>query len=194
MRVILLLVALTQGVTAWSQNKTTFGSTNASRCYQESNSPFSDYGLTFCNDAIEDDAMMIRDLAATYTNRGIIYAANGKLEEAMADHSQAALLAPDMAKIFVNRGNVFHQIHEFERALEDYDTALQLANVKLDVVYYNISLALIRLKRWDDAREALEKALEINPNSGRVKRKLAQFDEPQEKPSAIVVNPDEADF
>ncbi len=171
--ILLLFPAL-----ASAQSKTTFGSTNASRCYQESNMPFSDYGLKFCTDAIRNDDLLLRDRAATYTNRGIIYAANGKYNEALEDHHEAMLLAPDMAKIYVNRGNVYHHIHEYDNALADYDKALELEGVAKDIVYYNRSLTLIRMKRWDDAKASLEAALEHNPESRRAARKLAQFNPP----------------
>ena len=154
--------------------------------------PLSDVGVRYCTDAIRQDDLVIRDLAATYTNRGIIYAANGQLASALEDHNQALLLAPDVAKIYVNRGNAQHQSHNYEEALADYEKAIELANVALDIVYYNKALTLIRLKRWDDARTALEKALEINPESGRVKRKLSQFDAPKEKPSPQVVSPEDS--
>lgn len=190
MRVVLLLAIAICSPTSLAA-VTTFGSTNASRCYEESNMPLSDYGLRYCNAAIKDDQLLLKDLAATYTNRGIIYGATGRLEEAMADHNQAMLIAPDMAKIYVNRGNIFHQMHEYDKALEDYEKALELGNVALDIVHYNRALAFIRLKRWDDAREALEQALEINPNSTRVKRKLEQFAAPEEQPTPQVVAPEE---
>ena len=191
MRWIIYLIILSGSQLAYAQSKSTFGSDNATRCYQESTTPFSTGGIRYCTDAIRKDSLILRDLAATHTNRGIIYAANGQLDRAMKDHNEAVLLAPGMAKIFVNRGNVYHQIHEYPNALADYDKALELANVPLDIVYYNRSLTLIRLKRWDDARASLEAALEINPESGRVKRKLDQFNAPKEKPSATVVNPDD---
>tara|TARA_B110000116_G_scaffold30785_1_gene23032 strand:+ start:1525 stop:1866 length:342 start_codon:yes stop_codon:yes gene_type:complete len=109
----------------------------------------------------------------------------------MKDHNKAALLAPGMGKIYVNRGNVYHQTHEYVTALADYGRALELANVQLDIVHYNRSLTLIRLKRWDDALAALETALAINPESARVKRKLGQLNAPKEKPRTTVVNPDD---
>ena len=189
MRVVLFFLLTLPAGFCSAQSNTTFGSDNATRCYQESNMPHSRHAARYCTDAIRNDHLLLRDLAATHTNRGIIYAANGRFEEAMKDHNEAILLAPGMAKIYVNRGNVFHQFHEFDKALEDYDRAIELANVALDIVYYNRSLTLIRMKRWDEARLALETALEINPNSSRVNRKLDQFNAPKEKPSAIVVNP-----
>ena len=189
MRWVIYLITVSASQLADAQNKTTFGSDNATRCYQESNTPFSTHGILFCTDAIRNDNLVLRDLAATHTNRGIIYAPNGQLDRAMKGHNKAALLAPLMGKIYVNRGNVYHQIHEYVTALAHYDRALELANVPLDIVHYNRSLTLIRLKRWDDTLAALEAALEINPESARVKRKLDQFNAPKEKPSATVVNP-----
>jgi tetratricopeptide (TPR) repeat protein len=190
MKLILPLILLFSSG-AMAQAKTTFGSDNATRCYQESNMPFGGGGLRYCTDAIRNDDLTIRDMAATYTNRGIILAANGEYERAMKDHNEAALLLPEMGKIYVNRGNVFHQQLQFERALQDYETALEVGGVAKDIVHYNRALSLIRLKRWDDAREALETALEINPDSSRVKRKLDQFNAPKERPSPAVVTPDD---
>ena len=186
---IIVLLLPVQGLDA--QSKTSFGSTNASRCYEESNTPFSDYGLRFCTDAIREDDLMLKDLAATHTNRGIIYAANGQYDEAMQDHNEAMLLAPEMGKIYVNRGNVYHQLQDYDLALQDYAKAEELGNVPLDIIYYNRSLTLIRLKQWDLARQSLETALEHNPDSSRIKRKLAQFEEPRDDPSPAVVDPDD---
>lgn len=191
MRWIIYLIIVSSSQLAYAQSKTTFGSDNATRCYRESNTPFSTHGLTFCTEAIRNDDLLLRDLAATHTNRGIIYAANGQLDRAMKDHNTAALLAPGMGKIYVNRGNVYHQTHEYVTALADYGRALELANVQLDIVHYNRSLTLIRLKRWDDALAALESALAVNPESARVKRKLDQLNALKEKPSTTVVNPDD---
>jgi tetratricopeptide (TPR) repeat protein len=193
MRRIIYFIAIivSAGPLAYAQTKTTFGSDNATRCYQKSNTPFSTHGIVFCTDAIRQDNLLLRDLAATHTNRGIIYAANDQLDRAMKDHNTAALLAPGMGKIYVNRGNVYHQTHEYVTALADYGRALELANVQLDIVHYNRSLTLIRLKRWDDALAALETALAVNPESARVKRKLDQLNALKEKPSTTVVNPDD---
>ncbi|MBT3625543.1 MAG: tetratricopeptide repeat protein [Gammaproteobacteria bacterium] len=189
MRWIIYLIIISGTQLAHATSKTTFGSDNATRCYQESNTPFSTHGLMYCSDAISKDGLLLRDLAATHTNRGIIYAANGQLDRAMKDHNKAASLAPEMGKIYINRGNVYHQTKNYVTALADYDKALELANVPLDIVHYNRSLALIRLKRWDDALDALQAALAINPESGRVKRKLDQLNAQKEKLSTTAVKP-----
>lgn len=189
MRWIICLVIVSATQLTYAQSKTTFGSDNAMRCYEESNRPISTNGLMYCNDAILRDDLLLRDLAATHTNRGIIYAANGQLDRAMKDHNKAASLAPEMGKIYINRGNVYHQTKEYVTALADYDRALELANIPLDIAHYNRSLALIRLKRWDDALAALQAALAINPESARVKRKLDQLNSQKDKSSTAVKGP-----
>ena len=191
MKKLLVTLLLIFTADALAQARTTFGSDNATRCYQESNMPFASSGIRYCTDAIRHDGLTLRDLAATHTNRGIIYAASGRYEKAMKDHNQAILLMPELGEIYVNRGNVFHQQLEFDQALQDYQTALEVGGVAEDIVHYNRALSLIRLKRWDDARLALETALETNPDSFRVKRKLNQFNAPKERPSPAVVNPDD---
>ena len=191
MKKLLVTLLLIPTADALAQARTTFGSDNATRCYQESNMPFASSGIRHCTDAIRHDGLTLRNLAATHTNRGIIYAASGRYEKAMKDHNQAILLMPELGEIYVNRGNVFHQQLEFDQALQDYQTALEVGGVAKDIVHYNRALSLIRLKRWDDARLALETALETNPDSFRVKRKLNQFNAPKERPSPAVVNPDD---
>lgn len=191
MRWIIYFIILSGSQLVNAQAKTTFGSDNATRCYQESNTPFSTHGIVFCTDAIKKDNLLLKDLAATHTNRGIIYGANDQLDRAMKDHNTAASLAPEMGKIYVNRGNVYHQLHKYVTALEDYDRALHLAGVPLDILHYNRSLALIRLKRWDDALAALETALVVNPESARVKKKLEQLKVQKQKPATTTVNPDD---
>ena len=192
MRWIIYFTIVAVSQLANAQAKTTFGSDNATRCYQESNTPFSTHGIVFCTNAIKKDNLLLRDLAATHTNRGIIYGANGQLDKAMKDHNTAASLAPKMGKIYVNRGNVYHQLHQYVTALADYDRALHLANVPLDILHYNRSLAFIRLKRWDDATAALEAALAANPESDRVKKKLDQLNVQKENPATNTVTPDDA--
>ena len=166
-----------------AQSKTVLGSTNANSCYHESNHPSSQYGLKYCTRAIEQDQLGRRDLAATYNNRGIIYAANGKLQEAMADHNQAAEIAPRMGKVFLNRGNVHHRFKDYTQALSDYDRAMTLGKVPLDVLHYNRALTLIQMKRMDAARASLRKALQANIGLESARNILARLESLPQNPA-----------
>ena len=172
-RKVFFLSALTLCST-WSfgQSKTSFGSGNAAQCFIFSGNSSSLSDTKVCTDAIRYDDLSKRDLAATHTNRGIIRAAAGKLRQALEDHNQAVRLKADLSKIYINRGTVFHRLGEYEKALIDYQKALELGEVPIDIVQYNIALSLQKMKKHREALMALEIALSYNPNSQKVRAKI----------------------
>jgi tetratricopeptide (TPR) repeat protein len=112
------------------------------------------------------------DLAATYSNRGIISARKGDFEQALADHNKALELKPGLSQAHINRGNTYYHLGQFEAAIRDYKTALDKGDTPAYLPYYNYGLALIKLKRTQEAIKMLEKALAIAPEASQVKRKL----------------------
>ena len=158
-----------------SQSKSSFGTTDASRCYSESNAPVTDQGVAYCTAAIKHGGLLVRDLAATYTNRGIIYAANKRYREAMSDHNKALRLAPNMTKVLVNRGNVHHRNKDYALAIADYNKALELGGVAKDIIYYNRALTRIGQQRWHEAESDLRAALEVNPKATRARTRLEEI-------------------
>ena len=172
-RKIFFLSALTLCST-WSfgQSKTSFGSGNAAQCFFFSGNPSSLSDAKVCTDAIRYDDLSKRDLAATHTNRGIIRARSGKLRQALEDHNQAVRLKADLSKIYINRGTVFHRLGEYEKALVDYQKALELGEVPIDIVQYNIALSLQKMKKNREALIALKIALSHNPSSFKVREKI----------------------
>ena len=163
---------------ALPQAQSSFGKSDANICYQASQLPQSDYGLRYCTRAIRKDDLLRHDLAATYTNRGIIYSTLGKFDAALEDFNQALELTTKTANIYINRGNTYQRLREYEKALADYDRALAPFGVALDSLYYNRALALIRLERWDEARTALKNALQANPQAERIRRAMEALDAP----------------
>ena len=172
-RKIFFLSALALSST-WSfgQSKTSFGSGNAAQCFILSGNSSSLSDTKVCSDAIRYDDLSKRDLAATHTNRGIIRAAAGRLRQALEDHNQAVRLKADLSKIYINRGTVFHRLGEYEKALVDYQKALEIGEVPIDIVQYNIALSLEKIKKHKEALIALEIALSYNPNSTKVREKI----------------------
>lgn len=155
---------------------TTLGHTNALRCFLESRFVLSIEGIHFCDDAIKKDGLTRRDLAATYSNRGIINAGNGRYERALRDHSKAISITPTLGQIYVNRGNVYYHTHEYEKALADYDIALEVGGSLVHSTYFNRGLALLKMKRIEDAINSLHEALAITPNSKKIKRALSSIE------------------
>ena len=160
---------------AMGETKTSFGSSDANQCFHESNNPISLASTRICSRAIREDNLSRRDLAATYTNRGIIFAAHGNFQRAMNDHNEAAELKPDLGKIYVNRGTVFHRLREYEKALAEYEKALKLEKVPKDIVEYNRALSLEKMKKISAAIKAIKSALRHNPNSIRSQEKLGKL-------------------
>ena len=81
-------------------------------------------------------------------------------------------LKADLSKIYINRGTVFHRLGEYEKALVDYQKALEIGEVPIDIVQYNIALSLEKIKKHREALIALEIALSYNPNSPKVREKI----------------------
>ena len=151
---------------------TTLGSNDAVRCYQESQFPLSNAGIVYCNRAISRGQLSRRDLAATYSNRGIIHLKNGKYEKALKDQDRAVRIKPDLPQGHINRGNVLYHTHEYEEALSEFDKAIETGSGLTAISLFNKALTLLKMHRFSDARTVLELALESDPESKRIKHKL----------------------
>lgn len=172
----------------WSQqavaeSSTVFGSTNAQRCFQESQLVLSGAGLQYCNDAIKGGDLTRRNLAATYSNRGLIFVGIGELERALDDQMKAIELVPTLAQAYINRGNVYHHMKDFEKALADYRRAMELESGPRAIPHYNAGLTLLRMKRNDEALAAFRKALEFSPDSKAISEKIKYLEELKEETS-----------
>ncbi len=156
---------------------TTLGQTNAQRCFEESRYVLSMQGINYCADAIRQDELSKRDLAATYSNRGIIYAANGKYERALSDHSQAIKLKPDLGQAYINRANAYFHTLNYKKALADYNLAIEAGGSKIHIAYFNRGLTFAKMKRIDEALQSLGIALEFTPGSRRIKLTIESLEE-----------------
>jgi tetratricopeptide (TPR) repeat protein len=134
--------------------------------------PFSDQGIGYCNNAILRGDLTRRDLAATYSNRGIIHSKSGKFEKALADHDQAVRLKPDMPQVHINRGNALYYVHEYKQALTEFDKAIAAQTGPISTALFNKALTLIKLHRVGEAKAILDSALETDPDSNRIKKIL----------------------
>ena len=156
---------------AWSTG-TVFGATNAMACYEASQETASSSGLEPCNKAILQGDLNRRDLAATYSNRGVILSKMGKYENALEDHHKAVALRDDLPEIYINRGNAYYRMQQYEEALADYERAIPLNGGSGYLAHYNRGLVLIKLRDISGARTALEKALEMMPGNQMIQSRL----------------------
>jgi len=104
-----------------------------------------------------------------YANAGILHAYWSEavdpthLDTAVAFLEQAAQLAPTRVDLRIDLGHVYHNHGRYEEALEQYQIALQIDPASAGA-YYSAGEAWLALGQPDQAREALQAALELAPN------------------------------
>jgi tetratricopeptide (TPR) repeat protein len=163
MRTVLILT-FAFASTSLHAAQTIFGSSTAMECYQ-----MATFGPRLndrdpCDDAISTGGLTRADLAATYSNRGIILASGGEYDRAISDHDTAIRLDPQSARAYVNRANTLFRAGRYAEALADYDRAVELSAGGFALAYYNRSFVHRALDQKDAARKDLEQAAALAPD------------------------------
>ncbi len=128
-----------------------------------------------CTRAINDESLTTRDLAATYSNRGIIQAARGRFELAIEDYDRSLQLNPTLVHAMINRANARTRLRQFKEALDDYDLASFYSEGRNGLVFYNRAMLFMQMGRVENARADLLRALELQPESLRYREALASL-------------------
>ena len=106
---------------------------------------------------------LLPDFPGGYAHRALIWTADRRYEEAVADLQQARQLAPNDASILINLGNVYSQTNRLELAIEHYDLAIRL-RPDLHQAYYDRALAYLLKHDSERAMSDFDKAIELRPN------------------------------
>lgn len=152
---------------------TTIGATDAAECYQNAQSDF-ESDTDPCDAALKDRNTTRRDKMKTRVNRGIIHNRNGDLAAARADFNAAIDMDSALAEAYLNRGNSQFLAGHHDAALADYQKSLALDVSKPWAAWYNIGLVYDVKKDAAKARDAYEKALDLNPNFTLARQKLEE--------------------
>lgn len=166
------LLFLSVAVNPAIASSTVLGSTDAMMCYEQSKASVSIDSLVHCNNALLKGRLSKHDLAATYSNRGLIYSKLSKFEKALKDHNKAIELRPELAPAYVNRGNTFYRLKSFEDAIEDYEKAIVLGGGPVHIALYNKGMVYLKIRNKREAEAAFRKALEIYPESKMIRSRL----------------------
>ena len=151
---------------------TVFGSTDSMLCYEESQRSAGADSLLPCNKAIDSGQLNRRDLAATYSNRGVIHSKLGFQDRALKDHEKAVEMLPDMSAAYINRGNAYYRLGQYDEALKDYEKAISLQAGPVVMAYYNSGLTYLKISNPGEARKFFRKALELSPENTMIQSKL----------------------
>ncbi|HDN79272.1 MAG TPA: tetratricopeptide repeat protein [Chloroflexi bacterium] len=109
--------------------------------------------------------------AEDHIEKGIEYARQGKLDEAVAEFKEAIRLEPDNAKAHYNLGLVYDKQGQFDQAIAEYKEAIRLdpnhvpARNNLGGIYYN-------QKRFDEAAAEFKEVIRIKPDYALAHRNL----------------------
>jgi len=149
----------------WGSETVLLNEPYANHCFQAALHGGDRADVDTCTKAIEQQPQITRDLAATYSNRGLLLARLGDIEAALADHDQALALAPELAGLYINRANAHVRARDYRAAFADLDRAIELAGDSLPAAYYNRALLFQRLGDRQAARTDAERAAELAPQT-----------------------------
>jgi len=101
--------------------------------------------------------------AQQHYTTGVKLASQGKLEEAIAEYSEAIRLEPRLVPAYYIRGVTYAQLGQYERAVQDYDEAIRL-NPQYAQAYYSRSAAYIKLGQMERATQDYREAIRLDPH------------------------------
>lgn len=123
--------------------------------------------------ALRLDAMSAEMRATALYNRGLSQQKLPNLSAAVEDYTSALFLDPTFAHAYYGRGNALRESGQFLFALSDYEKATRYHHPNAAHVYYAEALTYESLKRPNDARKSLERAVAANPKFKQAIDKLA---------------------
>jgi Tfp pilus assembly protein PilF len=121
------------------------------------------------DEAIADDARH----AKAHFNLGIVRAAQGRSDDAMAAYRRSIALDPSSAESHYNLGVLLAAADRLVEAETEYRAAIALKAPYAEA-YNNLGVALVRQGRTTEAVEAFRKSLSINPSNPSAEKNLAQ--------------------
>ncbi|MBV1907265.1 MAG: hypothetical protein KUG75_14410 [Pseudomonadales bacterium] len=141
----------------------------AEHCYQQTRLTAEASTEAPCKDAIQYGQLNTNNLAATYSNQGLILASKNRFSQAIASHTKAIALSPTAYNLYINRGNSYFAVKRYEEANSDYSTALLLSAGSSHQALYNRSLIFKALGFKHRAERELAHARLLAPDNLRYK-------------------------
>lgn len=105
------------------------------------------------------------DLATSYNNRGMAYAATGTPDKAVADYTMAIKIAPVYGPAYLNRGNVFLDADKYDAAIADFNRAI-ITSPNYALAYNSRGAAYYSKGNLNAALADLDTAIKLKPDYG----------------------------
>jgi tetratricopeptide (TPR) repeat protein len=105
---------------------------------------------------------------------GLIYSAQGRVEDALRLFGHAVQLSPQAHAIWNNMGNVQHNQKMYAPAAKSYLKAHAL-DLHQPLYAYNLGSVRLDQQKYKEARDAMQKAVDIAPEFPEAHRKLGHL-------------------
>jgi len=120
-------------------------------------------------------------MAEDWKNKGNKEHAAKNFTAAIDYYTKAIELSPSNSLYYTNRSASYANLNQWDKSLSDAQKSLEL-NKSWVKGYFRSGVAYLELKKYDDAVKAFEKACELDPGNGELKKYLKQAE--QEKKNA----------
>jgi tetratricopeptide (TPR) repeat protein len=131
-------------------------------------------GLSACNAALTGDLSQLTR-AGTLVNRGILQAAAGRTDAAIADFNAGLERDPSLSAGYMNRGVALLKVGRYSEARADFDRAIDLGTADMHVAYFNRGEAQEASGNLVAAYHDYRKAQELSPGFKPAGMELARF-------------------
>lgn len=131
--------------------------------------------LGICTSALESDLSQ-RDRAATYVNRGVLYADSRNPEMALRDYASALAIDPGLAVAHVNAGIALLQVGgRDQEAIEALTRGIAMGAPRIEVAYYTRAMAYEMIGNVRAAYDDYHAAAEAKPEWEAPREQLKRF-------------------
>jgi len=141
----------------------------------ENRGPASAAQIATCDEALQTEALSVRDRAGTFVNRGILHMSRKAYEAALVDYSQAIRLAPDNGVAHVNRGAALIALERPDEGVEAIDQGLALNAEQPEKAYFNRGYGREMLGDVKGAYLDFTRASELRPDWELPRQELSRF-------------------
>lgn len=123
--------------------------------------------------AFEKAIELDTDYAEVYNNLGLVYTELNRPEHAQKAFEDALVLRPELVEAYHNLGMLYYTELDYLKAKEMFAQALEAGCRDKSMAYTNFGNSLYQLQQYEEAAEAWNKALKINPLNQNAKKGLA---------------------
>jgi len=113
------------------------------------------------------------DFSEAHSSLGTLYKNKGLLDESLEEYRKAVALRPDSPDFHLNLGNAYARKGQFPSALEEFKKSLSF--IKKPEYYDSLGVTYMKMGKRDDAIEAWEEALKIDPGFAKAKQWLSKY-------------------